>query len=70
MTVNTIHSDLLAEPHRTAGAGATVSLKCSFRRPLWGGGVGEGLLVSIFIAEKEEHIGDDSKCNSNPKENS
>lgn len=35
-----------------------------------GGGVGEGLLVSIFIAEKEQHIGDDLKLNSNPKENS
>lgn len=32
-----------------------------------GGGVGEGLLVSIFIAEKEEHFGDDLKSNSNPK---
>lgn len=35
-----------------------------------GGGVGEGLLVSIFIAEKEGHIGDDLQLNSNPKENS
>lgn len=59
MTVCMIHSHHLAEPNWTEGTGETVSLKYFLGQGLCGGGVEEGLLVSIFITGKEEHIGDD-----------
>lgn len=58
MTVYIIHSHHLAEPNHTEVTGETVSAKYFFGRGLYGGGVGKGLLVYIFMIGKEERIGD------------